>query len=262
MRPQVIAIGGTDSSGGAGLSRDLTTLAEMGVQGLTVVTAVTAQTNQKVFHVEYMSADFVGAQLECALQAKNVGAIKIGMLGNADIVEVVSRTLVGYQHIPIILDPVIASSSGMRLLSADGEQVLKAKLFPLCHLITPNLVESAMLTEHTFSELEDDLVAQASQFHVYGVANVLIKGGHGTGIYSIDRLFNAPTSFVRLPQKRIMKNMRGTGCLLASAIAGGLAKGLEILSAVKQAQSLVSAAILEFGVATHSTWQTVPQNQS
>jgi len=219
MKPVVIVIGGTDSSGGAGISRDIATLAELGCEARPVITAVTAQTDLAVHAVAAISPDHVAQQLSSALATSPVSAIKTGMLHSCETVLAVAEVLADFATIPLVIDPVLTSSSGTQLLSPDGIKTLKSHLLPRCTLVTPNLPEAAMLTGNECSE------AQAENLLELGTQAVLIKGGHGTGDKSIDRLFqdNQPARDFAAP--RLSASLRGTGCMLASAIAAHLGLG-------------------------------------
>lgn len=245
MNARVVIIGGTDSSGGAGLSRDAATLASLGVQGLPVVTAVTAQTNNAVCQIEYVCAELVKAQLECALQSGQCDAIKIGMLGRHETVSAVAEVLRQHAKVPIVLDPIIVSSSGTRLLEVQAEEDLKHHLIPLCEVVTPNLLESAMLTGVPIGDCHTTLEKQAFHFRAMGAANVLIKGGHSSGREATDCLFDAWGDHIEFTQTRLDGTMRGTGCMLASAIAGQLAQGVNLKVAAGIAQQMVGRAIMQ-----------------
>ena len=239
---KVIVIGGTDSSGGAGLSRDIATLASLGVKALPVVSAVTAQTDQHVEHIQHLSVDLIEAQLACAFKSDEIGAIKIGMLGTAQIVTLIADMLSEFAHAPIVLDPVLISSSGTRLLDVEAEDVLRHRLMPLCEVVTPNLLEAAMLTGVPVGDCATTLEKQAFHFRAMGVPNVLIKGGHSTGEVVVDALFDALGDKVEFSQIRQLGSMRGTGCMLGSAIAGQMAQGASLKAACRVAQQMVGQA--------------------
>lgn len=231
----VLMIGGMDSSGGAGLLRDCATAAAFNITPRVAVTAVTAQTDSAVLRADICAAELVQAQIRAAFQQGAVTAVKIGMLGNAAVVRGVAEALrvdlpVG---VPVVLDPVIASSSGKALLDAAGLAAL-TDLLPQVDLVTPNLPELTRLGEGLGA---DDPVAALLQT---GAGAVLVKGGHDIGAEAVDRLVTADqiTTFTapRLPGTR-----RGTGCTLAAAIACGLAVGQPLPEAVKQAKAHVTA---------------------
>lgn len=218
QRKTILVIGGIDSSGGAGLARDVAVATEMGLGVKPVVTAVTAQSNCKVRHVEMMSPDLVRAQIDAAFEDQPPDAVKIGMLGAAALVEAAADSLAAYP-VPKVLDPVIAASSGARLLSADGVVLLKEKLVQQVDVVTPNLPEAEILG---LGELQSSCRA------------VLLKGGHSDGDQLLDRLWYKGRE-TRFEAKRHTFTPRGTGCSLATAVACGLAQGLALEMAVGQA---------------------------
>jgi hydroxymethylpyrimidine/phosphomethylpyrimidine kinase len=169
--------------------------------------------------------------------------VKIGMLSQAAVIEAVAQRLAHWQAANIVLDPVMVATSGDRLLSQDAIDVLKRVLIPRALVITPNLPEAAALLDAPLAQTEAEMRGQAERLLALGARAVLIKGGHGDGAESVDFLVEA-TSFIRLPAQRIAtRNTHGTGCTLSSAIAAGLAKGLELSPAVRDAKAFVSAAI-------------------
>lgn len=216
----VLIIAGTDSSGGAGLLRDTAVAADLGLRVKCAVTAVTAQTNGSVAQSLPMPADIVSAQLNASLADQPPDAVKIGMLGNAEVVLAVASALKG-RDLPIVLDPVLASTSGAALLTPDGMAAMIEHLFPLCTLVTPNLSEAAALTG---AQNGGDLLWQAEKLRGFGAKAVLIKGGHGQGRLSTDTLFDADGT-LSLSAPRLSLSRRGTGCTLSTAIACFLASG-------------------------------------
>jgi len=239
MKPVVIVIGGTDSSGGAGLSRDIATLTELNCEARPVVTAVTAQTDKAVQGVTAISPGLVAEQLLTALSDGNVRAIKTGMLHSAETVRAVATVLGDFAAIPLVIDPVLVSTSGMPLLSTQGVAVMKQLLLPLCTLITPNLPESAVLAGNSSYE------RQAAILLELGAKAALVKGGHGTGEKSIDRLFqkNQPTR--EFAAVRLNATLRGTGCMLASAIAAHVSGGKNIVDACRKAKDFVGSMLIK-----------------
>ncbi|MEM9472207.1 MAG: bifunctional hydroxymethylpyrimidine kinase/phosphomethylpyrimidine kinase [Pseudomonadota bacterium] len=233
MAPAVIVIGGTDSSGGAGISKDVSTLTELGCETRPVVTAITAQTDNAVQAVLAMPPDQVAQQLSSALASGPVGAIKTGMLHSGETVVAIAKVLQDRTEIPLVIDPVLVSSSGTELLNADGIGAVKTRLLPLCTLATPNLPEAEQLTGCRHPD------EQAMALLELGAKAVLIKGGHGTGDSSIDQLFqrDRPASTFEAP--RLKAILRGTGCMLASAIAAGLVHGNHLAEACSSAKQFV-----------------------
>jgi len=233
MKPVVIVIGGTDSSGGAGLSRDIATLTELGCEARPVVTAVTAQTDLAVHAVTALSPDHVAQQLSSALATGPVSAIKTGMLHSAETVIAVAEILADFAATPLVVDPVLASSSGTPLLSPDGVAAIKTHLLPRCTLVTPNLPEARMLTGCGQPE------QQATALLELGAGAVLVKGGHGKGEMSIDRLFQSNLPPTEFATPRLNASLRGTGCMLASAMAASLGLGHSPEQACSMAKDFV-----------------------
>ena len=245
QRPRVLVIAGSDSSGGAGLLRDALTLSEFNVDTLCAVTAVTAQTNDRVDATCYMPPDLVAQQVSNALASGQIGAIKIGMLGSRAIVDAVVRALPYRELIPIVLDPVLASSSGVPLLDSDGLAALRDVLLPRSTLVTPNLIEAATLLGEAVATTETRMVEQAERILCMGPTGVLLKGGHATGKESVDILLVTGAPMMRLCAERVDVQLRGTGCALSSAIAAGLARGCALAPACKCGKQYVLGKLLE-----------------
>ena len=232
----VLVIAGSDSSGGAGLARDLHTLARFGIEAMCAVTAVTVQSDSRVSAVHPLPPQLVRAQIEAALATGRVGAIKIGMLGTGAVALAVAACLPPRERVPMVLDPVLASSSGAALLDAGGREALRDNLVPRATLVTPNIPEAALLLGTEPATTEEELLRQARAWLALGPAAVLIKGGHGSGSEAVDLLLSAGHSPRRLVASRSAKTQRGTGCALASGIAAGLAAGLELGDACERAK--------------------------
>jgi hydroxymethylpyrimidine/phosphomethylpyrimidine kinase len=240
--PIAVTIAGSDPSGGAGIEADLKTFSALGVYGGAVITAITAQNSKGVFGVHTVPADFIAAQIDAVFADLDVGAVKIGMLGSAAAIDAVSAALGRYRPRNVVLDPVMVASSGQRLLPADAMAQLVA-LIARVHVVTPNLLEAAALLDVPPGRDEDEMRAQAETLLALGVGAVLIKGGHGSGPESVDLLVE-PSAELRLAAPRLpTKNVHGTGCTLAAAVAAGLAKGRSLAEAVREAKSYVSAAL-------------------
>ncbi|WP_082478500.1 MULTISPECIES: hydroxymethylpyrimidine/phosphomethylpyrimidine kinase [unclassified Rhizobium] len=240
MKPHVLVVAGSDSSGGAGIVRDIETLAAFGVKASVAITAVTVQTHGSVQHVEVVSPDIVAAQMRASLAANTVAAVKIGMLGTADTVAAVAGVLADYPEIPVVLDPVLVSTSGTALLPAEAKPRL-LDLFRRCTLATPNLPELSWLA----SRPSDEVTVQAGILIKSGAQAVLVKGGHGAGEQSIDLLARPDLPDHPFASPRLAATMRGTGCMLASAIAARLAYGDELSIAVLAAKSHVHGKLSE-----------------
>ncbi|WID96010.1 bifunctional hydroxymethylpyrimidine kinase/phosphomethylpyrimidine kinase [Bosea vestrisii] len=245
IMPTALTIAGSDSSGGAGIQADLKTFAAHQVYGASVIVALTAQNTTAVTAIHPVPADFVAAQLDAVFDDLQVDAVKIGMLATAELIETVADGLERHGAKNIVLDPVMIAASGGRLLQEDAIEALKRRLLPLCTIVTPNLPEAAALLRTAMAETEDAAAEQAEALLALGPANVLVKGGHGTGEDSVDILIGKDGRRERLVAPRIAtQNTHGTGCTLSSAIASGLAHGIALNEAVVLAKRYISAAIV------------------
>lgn len=241
--PVALTIAGSDSSAGAGIQADLKTFAALGVYGASVITALTAQSTQRVSAVHDVPADFVTAQLDAVFGDLDVKAVKIGMVSRRDIIGAIVVSLDRYKPKHLVVDPVMVATSGDRLLSPDAIGALRIKLFPRATIVTPNLPEAAALLEAPLANSEGEIESQGRRLLEFGCPAVFIKGGHGEGAESADFLVTKDSS-LRLAALRVMtKNTHGTGCTLSSAIAAGLAKGESLEEAVRNAKIYVTAAI-------------------
>ncbi|MDY6945078.1 MAG: hydroxymethylpyrimidine/phosphomethylpyrimidine kinase [Pseudomonadota bacterium] len=237
--PRVLVIAGTDSSGGAGLIRDVQVISDFGARAAGVITAVTAQTHRELDATCLLPVEIVRQQLRAALRCAPVSAMKIGMLGSGAIVREVLEALPDRAQIPSIVDPVLSSSSGAALLDDEGVVLLREQLFARSTLITPNLIEAARLLG---CEVAGDATAQFNQAAAllrFGSQGVLLKGGHGSDSDAVDVLATQSGSPVSLHARRISASMRGTGCALSSAIAALLVAGASLESACRQAKAYV-----------------------
>lgn len=230
-RPAVLVIAGSDSSGGAGVVRDLTVLADLGVDALCAITAVTAQTHDHVVSVHHVPPEIVRTQIRAALDSRAVGAIKIGMLGTAATASAVADSLPRDGTIPVVLDPVLLSSSGGVLLDEEGRAALQSRLLPLATVLTPNIPEAATLCGAAPAASRMALLEQARLLVSRGARAVLLKGGHADGAEATDLLLTANGAPQWLSSPRLDGRCRGTGCALASAIAAGLASGQSVADA-------------------------------
>ena len=236
----VLVIAGMDSSGGAGLARDVATLTRFGVGALVAVTAVTAQTDSAVRSVELLPPPLVAAQISAALATRRAAAIKTGMLGSGAIVAAVAAGLPPRELVPLVLDPVLAATSGGTLLDAPGRAALAQLLLPRATLLTPNIPEAALLLEAAPAVSAEEMIAQGRALCARGAAAVLMKGGHASGALAIDWLVTRAGSVQRLAAPRLAAGRRGTGCALASAIAAGLAGALPLETACQRAKEHVT----------------------
>lgn len=243
MTAIALTIAGSDSSGGAGIQADLKTFAALGVYGASAITALTAQNTQGVTGIHDVPPEFIVAQIDAVFADLDVGAVKIGMLSQSAAIVAIAGSLARHKANNIVLDPVMIAASGARLLANDAVATLRKELIPGAFLITPNLPEAAALTGSPVAKTEAEMAAQAKQLLDAGARNVLIKGGHGDGPESVDLLIGTGLN-VRLAATRHPScNTHGTGCTLSSAVAAGLAKGLDLTAAVRAAKDYVTAAI-------------------
>ncbi len=243
MMPIAVTIAGSDSGGGAGIQADLKTFSALGVYGASVIAALTAQNTKGVTGIHDVPPDFITAQIDAVFSDLDVRAVKIGMLSQPAVIEAVAAGLDRWKARNVVLDPVMVATSGDRLLNPDAIDVLKRVLIPRALVITPNLPEAAALLDEPVARSEDEMLTQAGRLRDRGARAVLIKGGHGDGAESVDMLVLA-SSFTRLATPRVdTRNTHGTGCTLSSAIAAGLAKGLDLVAAAREAKVYVSEAI-------------------
>jgi hydroxymethylpyrimidine/phosphomethylpyrimidine kinase len=242
--PIALTIAGSDSSGGAGIQADLKTFAACGVYGASVITALTAQNTKGVAAIHAVPAEFVSAQLDAVFGDLDVKAVKIGMVAERNVIEAIVNGLTRWSAPHLVVDPVMIATSGDRLLAPDAIEALRHKLIPRAELITPNLPEAAALLDESVASSEQEIERQGQRLLTLGCGAVLIKGGHGEGVESVDYLIDRQSA-VRLAAPRIATaNTHGTGCTLSSAIAAGLAKGEPLEAAVRAAKAYISAAIM------------------
>jgi hydroxymethylpyrimidine/phosphomethylpyrimidine kinase len=243
--PTVLTIAGFDPYGGAGIQIDTKTIHALGGYALSAATAITAQNSQGVSGVEPVSARMLHLQLSTLLDDIKVDAVKIGMLANAELVEVVAEILKKYRLKNVVLDTVLVSSSGKVLLAPEAVEKMVVKLFPLCSLVTPNLDETNTFLKCSFQGDAEEIAQMAEGFFAMGAENILFKGGHTAQKEAIDYLASSSgvTDF-RTPRVDT-SHTHGTGCLLSSAIAACLAKGESLPSAVAQAKVFLYGRLQE-----------------
>jgi hydroxymethylpyrimidine kinase/phosphomethylpyrimidine kinase len=236
----VLIIAGSDPGAGAGLQQDLKATILLGAYGLTVVTALTVQNSLGVQAVHPVAPEVVAAQLDAVLRDFPVAAVKVGMLATPEIVATVAERLT-LLEVPVVLDPVLAAGDGFPLLEEAGITILIEKLFPLTYLLTPNVPEAARLTGLTV-ESPGDLEEAARRLQAMGPRWVLAKGGH-LPEEPVDVLTDGVNTYHLPGQRLAAPNHHGSGCLLASACAAGLAQGLALPEAVNRARSLTAQAL-------------------
>lgn len=241
--PRLLTIAGSDSSGGAGIQADIKTASALGAYAMTAITAVTVQDTLGVHAICPIPADIVRAQIRACLDDIGVDAIKIGMLGSADVAIAVAELLnARAASIPIVLDPVLASSSGTALLDEEGVQILRTRLMPLAALVTPNIPEASALTGIDCMS-PDEILRAGKALLAMGTKAALIKGGHGTSDVLIDMLVTERGHQTFEALRRDTPHTHGTGCTYATAIAVGFAEQRPLVDAVARAHAFVHAAI-------------------
>ena len=245
----MLVVGGSDPSGAAGIQADLKTLTALGAFGAAALTAVTVQNQRGVTDIMPLSASMVGAQMDAAYLDSPCDALKTGMLASIDIVHAVADRVGQWgSGCRLVVDPVLASSTGRALLPDDARQALLEKIVPIAALVTPNIPEATRLTAVPISNVEDMGVA-ADHLLARGAAAVLIKGGH---LIELEPEIEEITDLLRTADGEEMRfvrtrrkgpGFRGTGCTLASAVAAGIAEGLTLRSTVERARDYLDAAM-------------------
>jgi hydroxymethylpyrimidine kinase/phosphomethylpyrimidine kinase len=238
----VLSIASSDSGGGAGIQADLLTFAAHGVHGATAIVAATAQNSRCVASIEPLSPRFLGRQIDAVFSDFDVQAVKVGMLFDAARIRAVAAGLKRWGARRVVLDPVLVSKSGAGLLSRSGLAALKARLLPLCDLVTPNLPEAEALTGLRVRDNLDRRLA-AGILADLGARAVLVKDGHGRGREVRDLLFDGEAFTVFAAPRIKTRATHGTGCTLSSAIAANLALGLPLALAVERAIAYLRAGL-------------------
>jgi hydroxymethylpyrimidine/phosphomethylpyrimidine kinase len=241
---RVLTIAGSDSGGGAGIQADLKTFSALGCYGMSVITALTAQNTRAVTGIFPVPAEFVKAQIDAVMGDIGADAVKIGMLHSAELIAVVAEALKRHAVQKIVVDPVMVSKSGDHLLQTEAVDALRTVLLPLATVLTPNLPEASVLLGRKV-ETASGMEAAVRDLAALGPQAVLLKGGHLEGTQSPDLLYQADIpAAITLEAERIdTPNSHGTGCTLSSAIAAGLARGLEVEEAVRQGKVYISEAL-------------------
>lgn len=241
MTTIALTIAGSDSGGGAGIQADLKTFSALGVYGANVLTAITAQNTRAVTAIQSLPPAIVRAQIEAVFDDLAVGAVKIGMLGDPEVIATVGAALKGCA-VPVVLDPVMVAKSGDRLLAAEAIAALRAHLLPLATVLTPNLPEAADLLGQALAADHANRLAQGDALRAMGPDWVLMKGGHAEGPTCTDLLIGPDPLEISAP-RLATRNTHGTGCTLSAAIAAGLAQGATVPEAVTRAHGYLQAAI-------------------
>ncbi len=242
---RVLTIAGSDSGGGAGIQADIKAISAMGCYAASAITAVTVQNTLGVQAVHPVPLDILEGQIDSVLSDIGADAVKIGMLHSAAVVDLVAYMLEKYRIRNVVLDPVMVSTSGHRLIEEDAVQVIKNRLMPLARVITPNIPEAEILAGcRIVSESDLDLIAR--NLSGGDKVSVLLKAGHLDGESLVDYFYNAEDgTMTKLPSERVRtKNTHGTGCTLSSAFAAALARGEDLTCAAKSAKAYIGQAII------------------
>ncbi len=243
MVARALTIAGSDSGGGAGIQADLKTFTALRVYGLSVLTAVTAQDTCRVAGVIELPADFVRLQLDLVVRDIGVDAAKTGMLSSAEIVEAVAEAVKEHGLERLVVDPVMRAKSGDRLLRAEAEEALIRRLFPLAYLVTPNIPEAEALVGGSIQSVKE-MAKAARRIFDLGPRAVLVKGGHlDSEAEAVDVFYDGRQIHEFRAERIRTRNTHGTGCTYSAAITAYLARGEELLEAVRKAKDYVTAAI-------------------
>ncbi|MGM0900508.1 MAG: bifunctional hydroxymethylpyrimidine kinase/phosphomethylpyrimidine kinase [Bacillota bacterium] len=239
---KALTIAGSDSGGGAGIQADLKTFQELGVFGMSALTAVTAQNTLGVQGVYPLSVEAVNEQIDSVATDLKPNAVKTGMLFSSEIIRAVSEKIAMHQLENIVVDPVMIAKGGAPLLQQEAVSALRTHLLPLATVVTPNIPEAEVIADMKIHNLADRETA-ARKIFALGVKNVVIKGGHGEEEQAVDLLYDG-SDFSFFKSKRFeTRHTHGTGCTFAAAITAELAAGKEVKEAVRTAKTFIEAAI-------------------
>lgn len=251
MIPNTLSIAGVDPSGGAGVFADVKTMSALGSYGMAIIAALTAQNTQAVTSIMPVPPDFIAAQIDTLFKDIRVDAVKIGMLGQASVTNIVTEKLIQWQPQHLILDPVMVAKSGDHLLQRSAVSALREGLIPIATVITPNLPEAGVLLEQSPVDNLKDMRRTAEKLrrlmHDDDGHWVFLKGGHLPGDNTIDLLHDGD-KLIELPGQRIhTKNTHGTGCTLSAALAALLPRIQDVPTAAQQAKAYLEKAIATSG---------------
>ena len=243
-QPVVLTVAGSDSGAGAGIQADLKTFAALGVYGLSVITAITAQNTVGVRDVQEVDLRIISSQLDAVAEDFAIAALKTGMLSSSAIIETVAAGIRRHELRNLVVDPVMVAKSGDRLLREDAVEALRRKLLPLAQVVTPNLPEASALTGLPIRTLAERIEAGEAILEM-GARAVVVKGGHANDDPVVDLLVE-PGHVQEFTAPRIQTNNdHGTGCTFSAAIAAGLAKGHSLRESVAAARQFLTAALRE-----------------
>jgi hydroxymethylpyrimidine/phosphomethylpyrimidine kinase len=243
MNGRVLVVAGSDSGGGAGIQADIKTVTALGGFAATAVTALTAQNTLGIFGIMPVEASFVRQQIDVVLADIGADCVKTGMLVSAEVIETLVEALeASAPHVPLVVDPVMVSSSGERLLDREAVDTLKRRLLPRTTVVTPNVPEAEALTGMTVRDI-DDMRRAADMLLTLGVKAAVVKGGHLDGNTVCDVIATEAGSYTLSSPRIETRHTHGTGCTLASAIATGLAQGMSLCPAIERARRYLVAAL-------------------
>ena len=236
-----LTIAGSDSSGGAGIQADIKTMTANGVFAMSAITALTAQNTTGVAGIMEVSPEFLKEQIDCIFTDIRPDAVKIGMVSSAELITAIAEKLTEYHAENIVVDPVMAATSGAKLISDDAIDTLKERLLPMADVLTPNIPEAEVLSDMEV-RTEEDMIKAAEKISENYHCAVLLKGGHQ--LNDANDLLYRNGSYRWFYGKRIDNpNTHGTGCTLSSAIASNLAKGFDMDTSVERAKAYISGAL-------------------
>lgn len=243
MKGRVLIIAGSDSGGGAGIQADIKTVSALDGYAMTAITALTAQDTRGVHGIHTVPVPFLVQQMELVLDDLGADAVKTGMLATAEVIHAVADTLAAKAPgVPLVADPVMVAKGGHRLLDADATDAVLSRLLPLAAMLTPNVPEAEALTGMEIKDI-DGMRRAGRDLLARGASAVLMKGGHMEGPILTDLLLTREGEFPFTGERLDTRHTHGTGCTLASAIATGLAQGLDVVAAVARARRYVDIAI-------------------
>ena len=238
-----LTIAGSDSSGGAGIQADIKTMTANGIYAMSAITALTAQNTTGVTGIFDVTPAFLAAQLDAVFTDIRPDAVKIGMVSNSGLIQVIADTLKQYRPGRVVLDPVMVSTSGSRLIAPEAQETLVTQLMPLASVITPNIPEAEVLCGRKIENAQDMEAAAKAIYDKIGTDTaVLVKGGHERNTAN-DCLYTKEGTFWFEGKRVENDNTHGTGCTLSSAIACNLAKGLDLPDAIRNSKEYLVGAL-------------------
>lgn len=239
-----LSIAGSDSGGGAGIQADIKTMSSLGVFATTAITAITAQNTKNVDAIFEIDPQLVRSQIITVFEDIKISSVKIGMLGSCELIKTVAKTLKDVGAKNIVLDPVMVTKAGVKLINDENIEILKNEIFPIADVITPNMHEACEILKCEMPNSIEDVKKMAIELFKFGSKYVLVKGGHGDFDDCIDILYDGDTFFEFTLPRINTKNTHGTGCSLSSAIAANLANGLSMNDATEKAKKYIYNAII------------------